>query len=148
MRESRAHGEDRRYHHKSIRLNDRLDTMQAAVLLAKLEILESEVVAREHLGVRYSEILSDVEGITAPYIAPENRSVYAQYAIQVANRSHVAGRLNAARVPTAIHYPVTIPEQPAFDYLGISRRVFPISESRADQILSLPIHPYLDVSSQ
>lgn len=148
MRESRAHGEDRRYHHKSIGLNGRLDTIQAAVLLAKLEIFEGEVVAREHLGARYSELLSDVEGITAPYIAPENRSVYAQYTIQVANRAHVVERLNAVGVPTAIHYPVTIPEQPAFDYLGISRGTFPVSESLADQVLSLPMHPYLEASSQ
>ena len=106
MRQIRVHGQDRRYHHPVIGVNGRLDTLQAAVLLAKLEVLEEEVAARGRIGARYSELLR--EHVTTPYLAPQCTSVYAQYTVQVDRREEVQEKLKAAGIPTAVHYPIPL----------------------------------------
>jgi len=137
MREIRAHGQDRRYHHPRLGINGRLDTLQAAVLLAKLEIFDDELVARERIGTRYTQLLS--EAVTTPHIEPHNRSVYAQYTIQVENRDAVCARLKAAGIPTAVHYPLPLHKQPAL----AQDCACPVSKAVAGRVLSLPMHPYL-----
>ena len=113
MREIRVHGQDRRYHHPRIGINGRLDSLQAAVLLAKLAIFPDEVAARLRIGARYSELLAG-SGCVTPYIEPHNTSVYAQYTIAVDDREGLIAKLSQAGIPTAVHYPVPLHRQPAF----------------------------------
>ncbi len=141
MREIRVHGQDRRYHHPRIGINGRLDTLQAAVLLAKLEVFDSEVEARSRIGARYSELLKDSVG--TPSLAPENTSVYAQYTVQVDNRDHVQKKLQEQGIPTAVHYPVPLHLQPVFSGMGVGEGSFPVAEASARRVMSLPMHPYL-----
>lgn len=142
MREVRNHGQDRRYHHPRIGLNGRLDTMQAAVLLAKLEIFDDEVTARERLGARYSERLGDA--VRTPFVAEGRTSVYAQYTIEVDDREAFQAALNEAGVPTAVHYPVPLNRQPA---LRVGAHV-PVAEVASGRVVSLPMHPYLTEEEQ
>ncbi len=141
LRQIRNHGQDRRYHHPIIGVNGRLDTLQAAVLLAKLEVFDDEVKARERLGREYSELLSSF--VRTPCIERHNTCVYAQFTVEVDDRKGVQERLHAAGVPTAVHYPVPLHLQPAFAGLGQGRGSFPMAERAAERVLSLPMHPYL-----
>lgn len=155
MREIRLHGQDRRYHHPRIGINGRMDTLQAAILLAKLDrFIEWEVPQRQIIGNRYSRLLSSLRlpEITAdlqlPFIEPYNTSVFAQYTIQVSDRDVLVKQLAEAGIPTAIHYPLPMHLQPAFNHLGLKRNSFPISEAAADRVLSLPIGPDMDADAQ
>ena len=98
------HGQDRRYHHVRMGLNSRLDTLQAAVLLAKLEIFAEEVRLRGEIGAKYSEMLGKLPGVIVPYIEPHNTSVYAQYTVRVQDRETVQEKLREAGIPTAVNY--------------------------------------------
>ncbi|MDN5940183.1 MAG: DegT/DnrJ/EryC1/StrS family aminotransferase, partial [Salinisphaera sp.] len=142
MREIRNHGQDRRYHHPRIGINGRLDTLQAAVLLAKLEIFDDEVAARQAAGARYDALLAGA--VQTPLVAAECTSVYAQYTIEVDNREEVQARRAAAAIPTAVHYPVPLNRQPA---LACEAKV-PVAEAAAERVLSLPLHPYLSEADQ
>jgi UDP-2-acetamido-2-deoxy-ribo-hexuluronate aminotransferase len=143
LRELRNHGQDRRYHHPLIGINGRMDGLQAAVVLAKMEIFADEVAARARVGARYSDLLAGARCVI-PWIAPGNTSVYAQYTIQVEDRERVQKALGDADIPTAVHYPVTLDAQPAL--AGRSRTVGAIAtaQSLARRVVSLPMHPYLD----
>lgn len=142
MRELRNHGQDRRYHHPRIGLNGRLDTLQAAVLLAKMDIFEDEVQARGRIGARYTEKLSGA--VKTPTLREGNTSVYAQYTIEVNDRDAVMDKLKAAGVPTAVHYPVPLNKQPALKCPA----AVPVSDAASDRVMSLPMHPYLKESEQ
>jgi UDP-2-acetamido-2-deoxy-ribo-hexuluronate aminotransferase len=152
--EIRIHGQDRRYHHKRLGFTGRLDSIQAAVLLAKLEIFEEEVVARQRLGTRYTELIADKFGtgpsarVHAPEIEPFNTCVYAQYTVEVDQRDIVETRMQALGVPTAVHYPTPLHQQPVFESLGYRVGDFPAAESAARRVLSLPMHPYLTDEQQ
>ena len=149
MRQIRVHGENRRYNHTTLGINSRLDTIQAAVLLAKLTIFDDEIRAREQIGARYSELFIENKiPIIVPHIDPANSSVYAQYTIQVDNRKELQPRLAEAGVPTAIHYPLPIPRQPVFQRLNLTDRSFPVAEILAKRVISLPMHPYLTAATQ
>lgn len=142
MREIRVHGQDRRYHHPRIGVNGRLDTLQAAILLAKMDIFEDEVAARERIGARYTELFGEL--VTTPFIESHNTSVYAQYTVQVENREQIQGALKNAGIPTAVHYPIPLNRQPA---LSCPER-FANSEYAAERVMSLPMHPYLTEKEQ
>lgn len=146
MSEIRAHGQDRRYHHPRLGLNGRLDTLQAAVLLAKLEVFEQEVVARKIIGARYDALLQNVA--LTPFVEAHNTSVNAQYTVQVDDRDRVQQRLQASGVPTAVHYPVPLHLQPVFTGLGYVLGSFPVAEAAARRVMSLPMHPYLAEAEQ
>jgi UDP-2-acetamido-2-deoxy-ribo-hexuluronate aminotransferase len=146
MRQIRVHGQSRRYYHPIIGMNGRLDTLQAAVLLAKLETLEEELRARARIGARYSALLQGA--VRTPYIEPHNVSAFAQYTIQVEDRDGMQARLKAAGVPTAVHYPVPLNLQPAFATLGQVEGSFPRSEAAAKRVMSLPMDAYLDEATQ
>lgn len=146
MLEIRNHGQAARYEHVRLGLNGRLDTLQAAVLLAKLEIFEKELLLRAEVAARYRERLSSVA--QTPIIAEGNCSVYAQYTIEVEDRERVVDTLREQGIPTAVHYPVPAHLQPAFLGLGYEAGSFPISEQAANRVLSLPMHPYLTVQEQ
>jgi UDP-2-acetamido-2-deoxy-ribo-hexuluronate aminotransferase len=153
MREIRLHGQDRRYHHPRLGLTGRLDSMQAAVLLAKMEIFDDEVAARVRLGARYSQLLAEAfagspSQIRTPYVEPFNTCVYAQYTIEVENREFFETRMKALGVPTAVHYPLPLHLQPVFEHLGQRQGTFPVSEAAARRVISLPMHPYLTEEHQ
>lgn len=150
MREIRVHGQDRRYHHPVIGVNGRLDTLQAAILLAKLPQFVEEVRLRGELGARFSEqFAAGGANVVTPYIEPHNTSVYAQYTIQVDDRPALQEALKADGIPTAVHYPVPLHLQPAFSSRGAPPAgSFPVAEACAARVMSLPMHPYLDHASQ
>jgi len=143
IRQLSVHGQDRRYHHPMIGINGRLDTLQAAVLLAKLEVFPQEVEARERIGKRYTDRLAD--SVQVPYVEPYNRSVYAQYTIQVQARDKLAEKLGEVGIPTAVHYPLPLPSQPALE--DPNARV-PNATAAAGHVLSLPLSPWLTESDQ
>ncbi len=148
MRSIRTHGQEKRYYHRILGMNSRLDTLQAAILLAKLEVLESEVESRGKIGARYSAELAKIKGVVVPAIAPGNTHVYAQYTIQVDERDVVSKRLNEQGVPTAVHYPLAAHMQPAFRSDRFPVGSLPVSEAAAQRVLSLPMHPYLGETDQ
>ena len=124
-------------------LNSRLDTLQAAVLLAKLESFDEEVKRREEIGNQYTELLKDIPGVTTPYITEGNTSVYAQYTIRTKEREKLRSSLENAGVPTAIHYPIPLNMQPMFDYLPQKKGSVPMAERAAEEVLSLPMSAWL-----
>lgn len=152
MREIRIHGQDRRYHHPRIGVNGRMDTLQATVLLAKLEIFDEEVATRARIGARYTELLNPEPRtsnlVVTPYIESYNTSVYAQYTVQVENRDAVQKRLQEQGIPTAVHYPVPLHLQPVFAGLDQPAGNFPVAEYASGRVMSLPMHPYLDKGEQ
>jgi UDP-2-acetamido-2-deoxy-ribo-hexuluronate aminotransferase len=153
MREIRLHGQDRRYHHPRLGLTGRLDSIQAAVLLAKMEIFDDEVAARIRLGARYSELLAAAFAdrpakIRTPFVEAFNTCVYAQYTIEVEQREIFETRMKALGVPTAVHYPLPLHLQPVFAHLGLREGRYPVSESAARHVVSLPMHPYLTEEEQ
>jgi UDP-2-acetamido-2-deoxy-ribo-hexuluronate aminotransferase len=144
MREIRVHGQDRRYHHTRLGFNGRLDTMQAAILLAKLETFDQELKVRNSASTQYSQLLKDVAWV--PCVEPHNTSAWAQYTIQIDNRATVQKELNGLGIPTAVHYPIPIHLQPVFAHLNLAKGSFPISEAAGERVLSLPIHGYISES--
>lgn len=146
MVEVRNHGQASRYRHVRLGVNGRLDTIQAAVLLAKLEVFERELLLRLEVADRYRERLEGI--VQTPRIAEGNRSVYAQYTIEVDDREKVVTALRGEGIPTAIHYPIPAHLQPAFGNLGYVKGDFPIAEKAAERVLSVPMHPYLKAEDQ
>jgi UDP-2-acetamido-2-deoxy-ribo-hexuluronate aminotransferase len=145
IRQIARHGQDRRYHHIRVGVNSRLDTLQAAILLPKLEIFEEEVQLRQQVAHSYDCLLIEGNISTTPYIAPHNTSVYAQYTIRVNDRARVQDRLKDAGIPTAVHYPIPLNKQPAVAD-GAIRLL--IGDEVAEQVISLPMHPYLACADQ
>ncbi len=147
LKSIRNHGQGGdRYEHVRLGINGRLDTLQAAILLAKLEIFDQEVVARQDLARRYSEGLADV--VKVPHLTPGCTSVWAQYSVESEARAAILARLQEAGVPTAIYYPKPLHLQEAFQGLGYGPDDFPVSEAAATRIFSLPMHPYLEKADQ
>lgn len=144
-RQIRVHGQSRRYYHARLGINGRLDTLQAAILLAKLEAFPGEVEARGRVGARYSQLLAGVVGV--PWVAPGNTSVYAQYTVRVADREGLRQALTEAGVPTAVHYPVPLTRQPAVLAAG-PQGTLPAAERAAAEVLSLPMSPWLAAADQ
>lgn len=139
LRQISRHGQDRRYHHIRVGVNSRLDTLQAAILLPKLEIFPRELEQREQVAQEYARLLADA-GIPVPFIEAHNRGAWAQYTVQVVGRDQVQDRLKAAGVPTAVHYPIPLNKQPAVADSSVS---LPVGDAIAGKVMSLPFHPYL-----
>lgn len=146
MRAIRVHGGEVRHHHTCLGMNGRFDTIQAAVILAKLPHFAGELAARARIGARYSEMLADC--CVVPKIFPGNTHTYAQYTIRVAERDLLAQQLKADGIPTAVYYPKCVHEQPVFQPLGYSFGDFPESERASREVLSLPMHPWLSEEDQ
>jgi len=141
LRQLLNHGQDRRYNHPLIGTNARMDTIQAAVLLEKLAIFPGEVETRARIGARYSGLLK--EAVSVPVISQGNTHVFAQYTIRVKSRDMVQQDLNKAGIPTAVHYPKPLHLQPVYAHLGLGQVSYPAAEAAAEEVLSLPMHPYL-----
>lgn len=146
MRAIRTHGGLKRHHHPILGMNGRFDTLQAAVLLAKLPHFQWEVRERERIGARYTAQLRS--GCLAPEVMPGNSHVYAQYTIRVPNRDAVAAKLKEQGIPTAVYYPKCLHEQPVFAASGYRWGDFPESERASREVLSLPMHPFLTETDQ
>ncbi len=147
MHQLRNHGQQQRYQHTRIGINGRLDTLQAAILLAKLEVFDAELAARDRAAYAYTHALSDValSGLVrTPLLLGGNTSAWAQYTLEVDDRDAVVAALNADGVPTAVHYPIPMHRQPIFASLGVSAGILPVAERAASRVMSLPMHPYLN----
>lgn len=145
MRQIAHHGQERRYHHVRVGVNSRLDTLQAAILLAKLSIFDEEVALRQQVAARYGDLFRRGGLDTTPHVEPRNLSVYAQYTIRVPDRDALQDKLKAAGIPTVVHYPLPLNRQPA---VAACQARVPVGDALAQQVLSLPMHPYLDMASQ
>lgn len=146
MAEIRVHGQSKRYHHTSLGINGRMDTMQAAVLLDKLAIFEEEIQLRQIVAQRYQQLLPKT--VKRQLIKSENISVYAQYTIEVEEREQVQKLLEKRGIPTAIHYPSGLHEQPIFQTMFPGKQSFPHTEAAARKVLSIPMHPYMQEAEQ
>lgn len=169
LRQIARHGQDRRYHHIRVGVNSRLDTLQAAILLPKLEIFAEEIQLRQQVAARYQAKFAELSDshrttqnhteknipcpsvsfcgkeIILPFIEEHNTSVYAQYTIQVDNRDQVQAKLNEAGIPTAVHYPIPLNKQPAVADKNVQ---LPIGDAVAEKVMSLPMHPYMTEADQ
>ena len=140
----RNHGQAERYYHTQIGMNARFDTIQAAILLAKLDVFQEELEQRQRLARCYYRKLSNQ--IIVPYVEPYNVSTYAQYTIQVDDREAIQAGLASLGIPTAVHYPKPLNKQPALLAVYHDDKVYPNAEAAAARVLSLPFHPYLSES--
>ncbi|WP_181454266.1 DegT/DnrJ/EryC1/StrS aminotransferase family protein [Halomonas sp. SL1] len=145
IRQVARHGQDRRYHHLRVGVNSRLDTLQAAILLPKLDIFDDELMKRQQVAERYTQGLHEAGITTTPYVEPHSTSAWAQYTIRVENREHVQTVLKEAGIPTAVHYPIPLNQQPA---VADTAAPLPEGDQAARQVISLPMHPYLENDDQ
>jgi dTDP-4-amino-4,6-dideoxygalactose transaminase len=143
-------GEDK-YDNIRLGINGRLDTLQAAILLAKFDIFPAEVKQRQEVARRYHELLARRSSLVTPRVPAGYQSVWAQYSVLAENqdkRSYFLEKLKAAGIPTAIYYPRPLHLQTAYHFLGHRPGDFPVSEDCARRIFSLPMHPYLQPEEQ
>lgn len=146
MREIRVHGQSKRYYHTRLGVNGRFDTIQAAFLLEKMAIFPEEIQLRQEVAARYVKWLP--KQIKAPTIKAGNQSVFAQYTVQVTQREKVQQKMQSLGIPTAVHYPVGIHQQPIMKTLFREQPSFPNTEYAAAHVMSLPMHPYLTADDQ
>ena len=148
----RVHGQGtHKYDNVRIGMNGRMDTLQAAVLLAKFDIFPEEVELRQQVARRYSRLLNQQAEVQAPMVPQEMISAWAQYSVLAKDETHrtqLQAKLKDAGIPTAIYYPKPLHLQTAFKFLGYEEGDFPISEDFSSRIFSLPMHPYLSNSDQ
>jgi dTDP-4-amino-4,6-dideoxygalactose transaminase len=142
--EGQAFDHDPKYLNMRVGMNARMDTLQAAVLLQKLAIFEDEIAARNRVAERYAEGLGDV--VRTPQVIPGGLSVWAQYTIEAPDRDGLAAALRAQGVPSAVYYPVPIHQQGV--YSGYPRAPLPVTEAKANVVISLPMHAYLEPQDQ
>lgn len=143
MRQIARHGQDRRYHHIRVGVNSRLDTLQAAILLPKLDILAEEIELRQKIASQYNQLLNEAGIHTTPFVETHNISAWAQYTIQVENRDELQAKLKDLGIPTAVHYPIPLNKQPAVADSSVS---LPVGDAIAEKVVSLPFHPYMAVN--
>lgn len=145
LRQIARHGQDRRYHHLRVGVNSRLDTLQAAILLPKLALLEEEIGLRNRAAANYTRQLNEAGIHSTPVLEQHNVSAWAQYTIRVDNRHMIQAKLTEAGVPTAVHYPIPLNKQPAVADETVN---LPEGDMAADQVISLPMHPYITEEEQ
>jgi UDP-2-acetamido-2-deoxy-ribo-hexuluronate aminotransferase len=145
MRQIARHGQDRRYHHIRVGVNSRLDTLQAAILLPKLAVLDEEIAQRQQVATLYKKLLGEASIHTTPYVEPHNTSAWAQYTIRVQDRDAVQEKLRQAGIPTAVHYPIPLNKQPA---VADDSAQLPMGDKVAEQVMSLPMSPGLTQTDQ
>jgi UDP-2-acetamido-2-deoxy-ribo-hexuluronate aminotransferase len=147
MREIRVHGQSKRYCHSRIGVGGRMDTLQCAVVLAKLERFDWEINQRALAGSRYLQLLRET-GVTLPVVRPDRLCVWGQFTVQVENRDSVVEGLKGAGVPTAVHYPIPLNRQPAYQAMCRASGALEHSEAVAGRVVSLPMHPYITEETQ
>lgn len=142
MEQIRNHGSERRYYHTSVGINGRMDTIQCAIILSKLTRYAWEIEQRQRVADRYTSELSELgsEVCKLPQVKSDRNSVWAQYTIEVQQRDQFQQRMNELGVPTAVHYPTTMADQPAYKDISVTRDI-PESRKAADHVISLPMFP-------
>lgn len=154
IRQIARHGQDKRYHHIRVGVNSRLDTLQAAILLPKLGVLDEEMARRKNAADIYSALFTiripsearrSIAPIVTPYLEPHNASAWAQYTIQVLNRDALQDKLKKAKVPTAVHYPIPLNMQVA---VKDESAHMPFGNILSQRVLSLPLSAYVATSDQ
>jgi len=158
MKSLRVHGQSKRYHHKYIGMGGRLDTIQAAILNVKLKYYPKDLSLRQEVASKYTRALENKSNLILPFLHENATSAWAQYSVRVKNREElrqtfdkdlkgnlmsIQDYLKSKGIPTAIHYPMPLHLQECFEYLGYKMGDFPISEVVSNEILSLPMNPYL-----
>ncbi|MFA7195877.1 MAG: DegT/DnrJ/EryC1/StrS family aminotransferase, partial [Candidatus Neomarinimicrobiota bacterium] len=143
LRMLRNHGQEKRYHHKMIGVNARMDTLQAAILRVKLRHFQEEIPERRRVADAYTRALKGI--VNTPEVPEYNTSVWAQYTIRVKERESLREHLRTKGIPTAVHYPMPLPSQEAFRSLQQGED-FPVSNRLAKTVMSLPMHPYLSAA--
>jgi UDP-2-acetamido-2-deoxy-ribo-hexuluronate aminotransferase len=146
MSSLRVHGQSKRYHHKYPGIGARMDTIQAAVLLAKFRHYPGEIKLRQEAAHVYNQLLGDL--VVTPMVKADRSSVWAQYSIRVKDRDMVQDGLLKAGIPTAVHYPIPLHLQECFKYLGYGPGDFPVAEAISEEIISLPMNPFLTRQEQ
>ncbi len=146
-REIRVHGQSARYTHTRLGVGGRMDTLQCAIVLAKLERFDWELQRREQIGARYRRLLADVPGVTQVAVRTDRNSVYAQYTVMVEDRAAVQAALTAAGVPTAVHYPKPLHLQPAYA-AHCCPECCEVSIALAERVLSVPMSADLSEADQ
>ena len=139
----RVHGQNKRYHHKYIGMGGRLDTIQAVILLAKLPHYTQELIDRQKIAQRYTDILSN--SLQTPVIKLNRSSAWAQYTVRVNNRDDIQTKLKDNGILTAVHYPIPLHLQECFQYLDYKQGDFSIAESASKKVMSLPINSFLTI---
>ena len=137
----RVHGQNKRYHHKYIGIGGRLDTIQAAILLAKLPHFKNELKKRQEVADQYLDGLSRT--FQTPIIKPNRTCTWAQFTIRVKNRDTLQNNLKEKSIPTSVFYPIPLHLQECFQYLNYKQGDFPISEGASKEVVSLPMNPFL-----
>lgn len=148
LRSQRLHGGSREYYHDEVGLNSRLDTLQAAVLLAKLPFLPAWSAARRERAERYGALLDGVAGITLPATDPANEHIWHQYTIRAERRDELLGHLSARGIGHKVYYPLALHLQPCFAPLGYRPGSLPVTEAATASVVSLPIYPELVPAQQ
>jgi len=144
MKSLRVHGQSKRYHHRYIGIGGRMDTIQCAIVNVKLKYYKKDLALRQEVASKYSEKLKiKNEKLVLPFIDERATSAFAQYSIRVQNRDEIQVKLKEQGIPTAVHYPMPLHLQECFEYLGYKKGDFPIAEYVSNEILSLPMNPYI-----
>jgi UDP-2-acetamido-2-deoxy-ribo-hexuluronate aminotransferase len=146
MREIRVHGQERRYYHTHIGVGGRMDTLQCAVLLAKMNSFDQEIERRMYVGRRYLTQLDNIKSVTPLTIRPDRTCVWGQFTIKVIDRDTFLEKMKTAGVPTAIHYPVPLHRQPAYRAICRISGKMTHSDESANHVVSLPMSPYMSDS--
>jgi UDP-2-acetamido-2-deoxy-ribo-hexuluronate aminotransferase len=145
MREIRVHGQEKRYVHTRVGVGGRMDTLQCAIVLAKLERFDWELEMRLKIGTRYNALIAGRIPVVTQ--RADRTSVFAQYTVFVENREEIQEKLKSAGIPTAVHYPLPLNEQPAYRHLCCPDCT-PLAKKIAKQVLSLPMGPDLGTEDQ
>lgn len=140
IRQIARHGQEKRYHHVRVGINSRLDTLQAAILIPKLSVLDKEINQRHQLANFYSSAFAEINSIKVPLIASQRNSAWAQYTIVCENRDKIRQNLKNQGIPTAVHYPCPLSQQPSVSDFDC---YVPVSDALAASVLSLPMHAYM-----
>ena len=142
MKSLRVHGQSKRYHHQYIGIGGRMDTLQCAIVNVKLKYYEKDLALRQEVARKYTKALKE-KNIILPFLNEEATSAWAQYSVRVQNRDEVQSKLKEQGIPTAVHYPMPLHLQECFSYLGQGKGDFPICEQVSNEIMSLPMNPYI-----
>jgi UDP-2-acetamido-2-deoxy-ribo-hexuluronate aminotransferase len=151
MKEIREHGSEKRYYHTRVGVNGRLDTIQCAILLAKMERYDWEIEQRQKVANRYNNAFKEIkaEGFSFPIVKSDRDSVWAQYTLTVKDRPGFQKKLQDKGVPTSVHYPLTMADQPWYkQHAGGAQAQIPTARWAADNVVSLPLYPDMDTATQ
>jgi dTDP-4-amino-4,6-dideoxygalactose transaminase len=148
LRRLRTHGGSKQYHHDEVGFNSRLDTLQAAVLLAKLPHLSAWSAARRERAARYTDAFSGLAAVCPPRVDPANEHIFHQYTIRADRRDALVAHLKGQGIGCAVYYPLALHLQPCFAHLGYPAGSLPATEAATQAVVSLPIYPELSDAQQ